>query len=393
MKKNSKNIISFFSALSLTMSLSLPSFLFLITLGFSLNLMTPTDSHATGKFACATNSTGAILTKASVSNPFALKGTTTYNQNECAVEPDVYKVNFRIVYLCKENPNVVGAAPNFSSCSTIFEGNKAVDIKPGEEAPLLDSALVIPIGSYPYGAVVTRNHYKFKHSQIFKAENGSSDVTIRGATGDGTVCWTVARTTTLINRDLSESTYDAAFLTLHGLGSTQPVEKGIFGSLSNNRAASLLDCGATAGTAAFINEIIDNFSDAIDDGTVYKDADYEYNAQWPSQGFATTEEGTGIAGVSISADLLQDDNASLATSENNAARVALYYEYKNPITISEQTAGLKLNLKTSSGVALSVNRQAGVSGANGFYGNIAVMPFTTTIQTKTRRAGRLRDWR
>ena len=90
------------------------TFFFLIALGFSFNLITPTDSKA-GPYACAKDADGAIIVQRLEGNMFNL--TTGDESNQCSEEPDFYKVLIYKVAICREDPYTAGgsALPNYDS--------------------------------------------------------------------------------------------------------------------------------------------------------------------------------------------------------------------------------------------------------------------------------------
>ena len=65
------------------------TFFFLIALGFSFNLITPTDSKA-GQFGCAKDDDGAIIIQRLTDTFFDLSDGT--QDNQCSEEPNFYKV-------------------------------------------------------------------------------------------------------------------------------------------------------------------------------------------------------------------------------------------------------------------------------------------------------------
>jgi len=72
------------------------TFFFLIALGFSFNLITPTNSKA-GEFACEKNADGAIIVHRRAERMFNLTDGTNFDQ--CSEEPDFYKVLIYKLYV------------------------------------------------------------------------------------------------------------------------------------------------------------------------------------------------------------------------------------------------------------------------------------------------------
>ena len=65
-----------------------------------------------------------------------------------------------------------------------------------------------------------------------------------------------------------------------------------------------------------------------------------------------------------------------------ALRIAAHFKYTNPVKISENTIGFKLNFATTRGVSLD----GAQDGSNHIYmAKVGADPFTIEVQTKTRR--------
>ena len=96
----------------------------------------------------------------------------------------------------------------------------------------------------------------------------------------------------------------------------------------------------------------------------------------------------------MAANLLQDDNLTIATTVFNATRIGAYFKYSSPININERTIGLKLKFKTSSAVSIDFGQQDNTA-KDIWATKMGADPFTVQIQTKERRGrrGRTGDWR
>jgi hypothetical protein len=358
------------------------TFLFLFTLGFSFNLITPTDSKA-GAYSCAKDADGAIIVQRLGANMFNL--TTGDPANQCSEEPDFYKVLIYKIALCKEDPYTAGGAlPDYSSCAILDEDFTKTDadatiIQPGIETSLNISDFLIPVGSYPYASLVVSTKIKVKHNQTFSGL--SALATNNGLRGFGATladeddsnkfCWSLAKVTTLHN-----TAYAAghAYVTAHGLG--QAVLKA-----AQTPASVSMDCGPTAGTAAYATEMIDDMRDEGDDFVSFSN-------------YADVSEDTGIAGIDI-AVLLLEDEATISDSPTNSKLLSVNYRYATPIIITEQTVKLDIRIKTSSAISLDFSYEADAGGEGDviWADKVGANAFTTTIRTKDRRAGRIRSWR
>ena len=70
---------------------------------------------------------------------------------------------------------------------------KEVIIEPDTETDLLDGTLVLPVGSYPYLAVVVDNHLKIKHKQkyVYAVMDFQSMIMVKEDNGTNTdTCYT-----------------------------------------------------------------------------------------------------------------------------------------------------------------------------------------------------------
>ena len=358
------------------------TFFFLIALGFSFNLITPTDSKA-GPYACAKDADGAIIVQRLGANMFNL--TTGDAANQCSEEPDFYKVLIYKIALCKEDPYTAGGAlPDYSSCAILDEDFTKTDadatiIQPGIETSLNISDFLIPVGSYPYASLVVSTKIKVKHNQTFSGlsalatNNGlrGFDATLADGDDSNEFCWSLAKVTTLHNTAYAAN---HAYVTAHGLG--QAVLKA-----AQTPASVSMDCGPTAGTAAYATEMIDDMRDEGDDFVSFSN-------------YADVSEDTGIAGIDI-AVLLLEDEATISDSPTNSKLLSVNYRYATPIIITEQTVKLDIRIKTSSAISLDFSDEAnaGGQGKTIWADKVGANAFTTTIRTKDRRAGRIRSWR
>jgi len=94
----------------------------------------------------------------------------------------------------------------------------------------------------------------------------------------------------------------------------------------------------------------------------------------------------------MAANMLQDDNLTIATTKFNAKRIGAIFKYSTPVNINERTVGLKLNFKTSSAVSIDFSQE---SDKDIWGVKMGADPFTVQVQTKQKRGrrGRTSDWR
>ena len=220
------------------------------------------------------------------------------------------------------------------------------------------------------------NHLHVKHIQSFKTELGAAaDMWGNGDSQEGVrnICYTVAVVTT----NTGDHANDNAYETAHN------VDVVASGSSSDSQLKCTASMDDAVANAAFATEIIDHFGE---DGDAVPDNWIDYNNMSDhSAGEIDT------SGVSMAANMLQDDGASLATTFINATRIGAYFRYTNPVVISELTTGFKINIGTSHGISLD-SSQVVASGVEDvvqtWMAKVGVDPFTVKIQTREKRRRR-----
>ena len=333
---------------------------FFFAISFTSLMLTSVSSEAAAT-GCLKNSDGsAIMVTAGDATPFALAGTTTYDQDACSQEPDEYKIKFFKVALCSAEPYTTdgGTAPDFTSCTDLSNTEKEVTLEPGVDKDLIDGELVLPLGSYKYLVVIIDNHLKIKHEQKYVlASDGTTAASIFGnSSGSGAFCWTVAAGITTYTGE----TYDSDYATAQGV---TPVASG------NGTTNARLKCGSSVSGKGFATEIIDHFGD---DDTFVGYSDY---------GSITVETDTGIAGIEIAGNMLQADN-TIATNEDHSRRIAQIYRYATPVVITENTNSFKLKVTTYSSV--SIDMATDEDDSHKIYGaKVGGDPFIIQVETGT----------
>ena len=284
------------------------------------------------------------------------------NTNACQTQPLFYKIKFYKVAMCIADPYTGNADPDYSSCTDIFSNSsgKEVIIEPEEEVDLLDGNLLLPVGNYKYLTVILSNHLNIKTKQKYVYADGSRAVMYGsgdtgGANSNTDLCYTKAAVTTYTGE-----TYDASYNSAHGV---------TVQSSDNTSAASRMECtsGDPSTDYDYATEIIDSLGGS---GTLV-----------PNLAYSSMLANTGVD-VELAATMLKTDNVSVADDVDNALRINAHFKYTNPIVISENTVGFKLNFATTRGVSLD----AGQDGSNKiFMVKVGADPFTIEVQTKTRR--------
>jgi len=300
----------------------------------------------------------------------------------CNNQPDFYKVKFYKAALCTADPYVTKASPDYSSCTDIFSNasGKDVIIQPDTDTDLIDQPLVIPLGSYPYLAVVVDNHLKIKHTQKYVYENSSDRVPMHGfdETGNATnkdTCYTLDKVTTYTNliADGNGDNYPTSYATAQG-GVT------ILQSGNRDKDTSLLKCVSDTSRTGYdyATEIIDQFGEDKTYTVAAGDASIDYEEM----------SDTGLSGLEMAATMMKTDNVSIATAINDARRIGAFFKYANPVKISENTIGFKLNFATTVAVSLDASQsEDSADGGDGkiWMSKVGADPFTIQVQTKTRR--------
>ena len=191
--------------------------------------------------------------------------------DSCKETPNFYKVKFYRVGLCTNNPYT---ANDFSSCSFMVnsdETNGITHILTYPATGILATNSVIEEGSYNFLVLVVSNYLEQKHYETFSTPLYSRG----GATGK--VCWTIS----------SNTTYGGSSITGLTIISGDPSDTG-----------SAIICGNALDTDTY--DYTTEIFETLGDGFVG-------NAQ-----FGTTY-----------VRLLQDDNATSATSVDNAKRMMI----------------------------------------------------------------------
>ena len=356
--------------------------IFFISLATLFLSSTFANAEVTGK--CVTDTNGSIVISAAgklgtqkYSSGADDKGPFNYensyedsefssnNTDACQTQPLFYKIKFYKVAMCLADPYTGNANPDYSSCTDIFSNSsgKEVIIEPNKEVDLLDGNLLLPVGNYKYLTVILSNHLNIKTKQKYVYADGSRAVMYGsgdtgGANSNTDLCYTKAAVTTYTG-----STHDAddSYNSAHGV---------TVQSSENTTSGSRMECtsGDPSTDYDYATEIIDSLGG---DGTSLR-AKLDYSSMLAD---------TGVD-VELAATMLKTDNVSVADDVDNALRINAHFKYTNPIVISENTVGFKLNFATTRGVSIDTGQD---SSNNIFMTKVGADPFTIEVQTKTRR--------
>ena len=285
-------------------------FIFILINFISFNLFAETDN------ACVRNGSGEITVAASNSEEIVtdIDGETG---DSCKEIPDFYKITIYKFALCTANPFATSTT-DISTCSYFINDDTGVDLEITYPA---SSALAITglpaANTYKYAIIFLNSALKIKHSDVY---SGS----ITGKTGSGKYCWTIDAATAY---------------------SDNKTDGSVVSPDQNDTSTLAMDCGSAAGTAAYSIEYIDSFGENGED--------------------IVTEDTSGFAlkGGTMYARLLQDDNATRATSYNNVARIAASITFDEAIEATS-ASGYTINFKIVKAVSVDLSSNGTTIWAN-----------------------------
>jgi hypothetical protein len=389
----------------------LPYFTFIFVLSFVINILSHSNSEA---MPCITNVDGAIeLSDTAIAGgqvkidddlaPFKYVNNQVDEENfnttdACSAEPDFYKMTIYKVGLCKQDPYVlneeetVSGNPRLESCVLIVNNDdgKEVVIEKGKSTNSLleGEEIIIPTGEYPYFVMILSNHLHVKHIQEYNDDDKAA-VTMYGLgslDGSGNVvsaktgehCYTKAVVTTYSGMFFDTSTpFSNTFENDH---SVDVVSSG------NGTTFARMHCTSDLATAqanvAYATEIIDHFGE-------HGDIEVASHIPWEDKEniMGGVETDVSLIGVEMASNLLQDNNATLATTFSNAKRIAMFIHYTELAPrISENTVSLKLNISTSDGISIDSNQD--INGSTNvvqtWMAKVGVDPFTVVVQVQNQ---------
>ena len=341
----------------------LPILLIIVLLSIVFNIVAQNSAKAE---ACIRDANNKIKVKNSPSNgsdrgEIVSHTAGSYVKDSCNEQPLFYKVKFYRFMVCTADPFVAGtgddgAEQDFSSCVDIFnsDAGKDIIITPTGQEDLLEGDLVLPIGSYPFAAVIVDNELKVKHQETFVKADGN-DPTMNGFHAStysaGTICWSIDKTTVYTSRAEGNE--------VDSVGMTESY----IATATDNTTKLGMACGTSVGANYdYATEIIDSIDSTCDTST---DCETTFR---PYTGY----EGIGSIGAEMAGALLQTDEA-IATTLANAQRIFGAFKLGTPLVITEDITGLELQFNTSESV--SVDFQYDGSGTDIQAKKIGVEPF------------------
>ena len=382
---------------------------------FSIILTGNVYADAADYNVCATNDAGAILVKEEASDhtSFALASSATSftltmgdDANRggfCEVTPDNYKVKMFKMGLCKENPwtgfddnaNSTRTA-DLSSCTDIFDvpTGKEVNLTPGSEVNLLDDAVVLPIGSFPYIYALLDNVIQVKHIQEYAAHpDGKQDFVIRGydpnnnSAGDGQVCYSGLNSSDeeFVNTFSNERQFGSV-TTLRGYDLPE--------KYTGSRKTAKFHCGTKAEADAENDWFITILNTLGDDELTTGVSEVSGKEGEATGRTAANFRNAGFQTIGFHNDFptiaqwyyLFNGSDAIATSPETVERILfIQSDTSNIVKISENTTAFKLNFKTNNALEIGVfeeNTNDRVLQGTEMNANTIFI----NIQTKTRRS-------
>ena len=319
----------------------------------------------------------------------------------CDITPQNYKLKFFKLGFCTENPyrefvdaasNTIGA--DLSSCVDIFDDpeGKEVNIRPDEEVDLLEGAIVLPLGRYPFIYFIIDNIVNIKHTQTFVAAPGAAAPVIHGYNPDpndmgdnarrGSTCWTAKDDSgdTIIHTQSFE-------IAATGTGATTIRGYPLPTNYTGSQPFAKLRCASAVGTG---NAKLDWFVTIINSFgrkmcKFVNDACSQDKTKFRNANLAELGFNDNFPNIAQAHYLLKSDN-TIATDPDDVTKLLwTQVDLGNIINITEDTIGLKLNFKTNNAMTMGIHQDA-----NDDDSLMSVQIWGNTIfgqvQTKTRRA-------
>jgi len=257
-----------------------------------------------------------VINNGSGNNSRLVTNDGTANQTSCEEDPDKYGLTFFKIAICTENP----IAGNYSTCTNLGDADlsSGLDhtISPPTKTILNTGSTSVPAGNYNFMVAILSSKISITHTQQFANA-------LRGATAQGTTCWT-------INNTIANT---------GSLGSAGYTHND-FGTLSNTntRAQMSWECGVAGSAAPVPAFTIVNSFNACDGA------------------FSGLYTGTTSNG-GVSGRLLQTDNTN-ATDCENASRIRWVISYSSPLVVKSDST-FDLSFKTTNGFEINLAEAGG----------------------------------
>ena len=286
--------------------------LLLISATFSLNASASCDK------------TGDAITTLSVDSAKSVKDGGIAN-DQCSDTPDFYKLKFYKIGLCAADPS----NNDFSSCQYILDDATGVDhvISYPSTGEMDIPQFSIAPGTYPYMLGVVSNKLGIKHSITT-----TNDVS--GTSGEGRYCWTTSTDPSSFDNNQFTST-------AHGVTTV-------------DGGARLIECGTSAGSAAYAYEIInvlreETCKDA--DGGVYTAFTNGGKSNLIDESNNAINVGNGTASIS-----LLNSSEDFATDCRDAAKILWTTILTTPAVVTTDST-YELKMRSQDAVSVDFSGQ------------------------------------
>ena len=232
-------------------------------------------------------------------------------QDNCQEIPDFYKVTFYKIALCRSNP--YNSTNDFSTCEYILDSSTGIpsEMTYAASKPLATGDFTIPQGDYPYAMLILNNQIYIKHTQEYDEDITGYSASASDASAKGKFCTTNEQVTTIDNFQG----------TLPYITTTE--------ASGDDQTKIGMVCSATAGTAQYASEIIDNICHVDENCGNTSSLTTNFNAVAPDAQLNASQTG-GTANIK----LLQIDNETTASSRGNARRILYTIAFTNPMNVT-----------------------------------------------------------
>jgi len=226
----------------------------------------------------------------------------------CTTEPDLYRIKLYEMGLCTTTPSLTNRA---TVCKAVVNNPDGglITVQNGVDTVIPGTFTRPDNGTYTYGYIVIAPEFR-----ITAVKNFGNSKKLKGKTGYGSVCWTLAGT----YRDSGNTgSYD-------GSGALTAIA-------ADTRSTYMAECGSTAGTAAETVIVQDAFGGADISG----DGDATATAT--------------VDGQTVTAHLTNSDMLADATSSANVTRLVGFTLFPTAVNVTDDTRKFISSFKVSEG--------------------------------------------
>jgi len=229
----------------------------------------------------------------------------------CTTEPDLYRIKLYEMGLCTTTPSLANRATVCKSVVNNPDGS-LITVQNGVDTVIPGTFTRPDNGTYTYGYIVIAPEFR-----ITAVKNFGNSKKLKGKTGYGSVCWTLAGT----YRDSGNTgSYD-------GSGALTAIA-------ADTRSTYMAECGSTAGTAAETVIVQDSFGGAAI-GNGVNDGDATATAP--------------VDGQTVTAHLTDSDMLADATSSANVTRLVGFTSFPTAVNVTDDTRKFISSFKVSEG--------------------------------------------